>query len=379
MTAPRSRLFALSLAFLSVHAAAQSDGSAPKGTEGAQYEFRVKQRGMAVSTGAPAPAPVPSPAPAPAPAPTKLAGLSSGSIVFDAQPLGGSQTKDVLLTNNGTGSVTLEAPQVQGTAFSATTSCGTTLAASQSCVVSVTFSAASYAAQSGTLTVGSDATNGPLTATLNGTTLPETDPFFSQVERLLHMDGVDGGSTFSDVKGGAVSAIGTVTTSATQSKFGGTSAQFTGAGALSTSSSAMTGSWTIEFWVYPTSSSTQVTLVSFFGTGQRGINFWRNPSHQLVIDNGVNSTVPFTGGTLPTGQWSHVAAVRNGTVTTAYINGSPVGSNSFSPLASSTMLVGRLNAVPSVDFRGYIDDFRLTLAPRYTGAFTPPATPAPNN
>jgi hypothetical protein len=145
------RLAGLSLAAVTAIAHAQS---------GLQYEFHSRTKGLVVTAGASAPAP----------ALTKLASLSSTALVFDAQPLGGAQSKFLLVINDGTGSVALEAPQVQGSAFSATTSCSATLAAGQSCAVSVTFSATSHIAQSGVLTVGSNASNGPLSATLFGTT-----------------------------------------------------------------------------------------------------------------------------------------------------------------------------------------------------------------
>lgn len=130
------------------------------------YEYRKISKGLVASTvtGTPVTSPTLPPAL------TKLASLSSTSVVFDAQPLGGSQTKSILISNTGTDVLTLGTPQVSGSAFTAESSCQSTLAAGQSCAVSVTFNAATTAAQSGLMALTSDATNGALEVSLSGST-----------------------------------------------------------------------------------------------------------------------------------------------------------------------------------------------------------------
>lgn len=146
---------------LSTGAFAQTNTPSSGQTASTPNAFRVNLRGLRVSS-----EPL-----APAPALTKLASVSSAALVFDAQPLGGAQTKSVLVINGGTGLLTLEAPQVQGAAFFSTSSCGSSLAAGQSCSVSVTFNATSSSPQSGVLTIVSDAVNGPLSVSLSGSVL----------------------------------------------------------------------------------------------------------------------------------------------------------------------------------------------------------------
>ncbi len=137
--------------------------------QAASYEFRAPKKGLAVSSSAPAPSPSPAPAPAPAPAPTYLAQLSASTVGFDAVQVGESDTQQLLLSNVGTGALTLSAPLVTGAGFSASTACGATLAAGEACLIDVTFSPTQPGAASGSLSVGSNATGAPLVATLTGT------------------------------------------------------------------------------------------------------------------------------------------------------------------------------------------------------------------
>ncbi len=127
------------------------------------YEFRAPKKGLNVSTSAPAPSP------APAPAPTYTASLSSTELAFDATLVGQSSTKQVLLSNTGTGALTLGAPQTSGAGFSAATACSATLAAGASCLTDVTFSPTVTGAASGSLQFSTNAQGAPLVVTLSAT------------------------------------------------------------------------------------------------------------------------------------------------------------------------------------------------------------------
>ncbi len=57
------------------------------------------------------------------------------------------------------------------------------------------------------------------------------DPYFSSVVLLMHMDGANGSTTFTDVIGHTVTPNGKVSITTTTSKFGGSSASFDGTSA----------------------------------------------------------------------------------------------------------------------------------------------------
>ena len=144
---------------------------------------------------------------------------------------------------------------------------------------------------------------------------------------------------------------------------------------LATSSPSMSGTWTVEFWVYMKVGATQQSFANFCVSSYSGINFWVNTSNQLVVDDGLTGQSAFTGGTLAINQWNHVAFVRNVTTTTGYINGVAVGSNSFTPSTVSAINIGRLNT-GLYYFTGYISNFRTVIGTAvYTGNFAPPNAP----
>jgi hypothetical protein len=83
-----------------------------------------------------------------------------------------------------------------------------------------------------------------------------TDPNFASVVLLVGFDGSDGSTTFTDESGAAhaLTAVGNVQVDTAQSKFGGASGLFDGAGdAITAADSAAwhfgTGDFTVEAWV----------------------------------------------------------------------------------------------------------------------------------
>jgi hypothetical protein len=145
---------------------------------------------------------------------------------------------------------------------------------------------------------------------------------------------------------------------------------------LTATSPTLSASWTIEFWMYCTLASTQQTIVSFNGGSFSGINIWRNTSNQLVVDDGVNGQSAWTGVTMPTNAWAHVAIVKNGATTTGYINGAVTGSHTFTPSSTGFINVGRYNAAPYYYYNGYLSNMRVVNGTAvYTSAFTPATSP----
>jgi hypothetical protein len=79
----------------------------------------------------------------------------------------------------------------------------------------------------------------------------------------------------------------------------------------------------------------------------------------------------------PQDEWFHYALVRNGNVFTAYLNGvagTPITQSSVS-VEQTTFRIGRNTATSTVDYLGYMQDFRVTNYARYTGNFTVPSGP----
>ena len=100
--------------------------------------------------------------------------LSPNNLTFSNQNVGTSSTAQmVTLSNPGTATLNITGITIGGTNpgdfAQTTTTCGSTLAASASCAISINFTPASAASFSATLNVADNATGSPKSATLSGT------------------------------------------------------------------------------------------------------------------------------------------------------------------------------------------------------------------
>ena len=227
-----------------------------------------------------------------------------------------------------------------------------------------------------------------------------TDPNFSNVSLLLHMDGANGSTTFTDnsVNNFTVTANGNVQISNAQSKFGGTSAYFDGVGdSLSISSNSAfgfsTSAFTVELFVFLTvdgiaggttlfdfRSGMTATPWTFYvansGAGNR-IGVYYALGISFVEWNG-------SGPFLSLNQWYHLALVRDGSTYKLFVDGTQatLSAGSASAVNLGTPKPCRIGAAAdgtTAPYTGYIDELRLTKGvARYTSNFTPPTSPFPN-
>jgi hypothetical protein len=147
------------------------------------------------------------------------------------------------------------------------------------------------------------------------------------------------------------------------------------------------GNFTIEFWLYTTTTDTQYMFDSRNASG--GATGWSSFLLSNTMYFNVNGTL-YTSGTLSNyvNTWIHVAYVRSGSVGKWYIDGTASGSNHN--LGTSTIVTGsdgmvKVGAPASAStsttvniLNGYIDDFRITNGiARYTSNFTPSSEALP--
>jgi hypothetical protein len=205
---------------------------------------------------------------------------------------------------------------------------------------------------------------------------------------LMHLDGINGSTTFTDVYGVvAPTANGSAAISTTQSKFGGASITLPGATswASGTPSSAKlnvgTGDFTIEFWVYMNASPAGfANAVGFQASNGNAFEVGINGTGVgLYVANISGSGVTYTGGsTVTTSAWHAIATVRKSGTIYIFIDGTSVTSS------ADTTNVGNLNGVgfflgtmsngtggSGNTFNGYIDEIRVSNAGLYTTNYTP--------
>lgn len=217
------------------------------------------------------------------------------------------------------------------------------------------------------------------------------DSNFDNTTLLLHMDGTNASTTFTDSSSNAltVTANGNAQISTAQGKFGGASALFDGTGdSLTVASNAaftLDGNFTIEFWLYVNTmkqsgvisngassfSGTAFVIVLNHSTQTNKLSIWNAPSN--------NSAALCTTGTLTTGTWYHAAFVRSGTTLTSYLNGVAGTTATTSATFTTSATNFRVGRYWNGDFDGYIDEVRITKGvARYTSTFAPPILPFPN-
>jgi len=146
----------------------------------------------------------------------------------------------------------------------------------------------------------------------------------------------------------------------------------------------MRGNYTIEFWIRFTSLSGYQTIYSFgYGISGDIILQTGNGDGKIIVYTGNPSAAiaSDTGSTVNTGQWYHIAVVRNGSTVTIYRDGISVGSGSdtvsHNPSTATTLMIGGGSATGfnNFYFNGYLDDLRITKGyARYTSNFTPPTS-----
>ena len=204
------------------------------------------------------------------------------------------------------------------------------------------------------------------------------DPYYSQVVALLHADGSDGSTTFTDSSPMAANwtSVNGAAISTTQSKFGGSSIAFPNTNSYIQPSAALsnyafgTADFTAEMWLYtislPVGGATTIMFVS--------------PSIQWLIVNGgafvwdpdnVQQIVAFA--VITTGVWQHIAISRSGGSTRMFVDGVQKGVTyaDATNYGCAALTIGKAGAA-TTHWNGYIDDIRITKGYGwYTSNFTP--------
>jgi hypothetical protein len=223
---------------------------------------------------------------------------------------------------------------------------------------------------------------------------PGADP---TVKMLLHMDGANNSTTFTDTAGfQTVTRSGSAVISTTQSKFGGASTHIPGGSSyLSITDNADlefgSGNFTISFWLFPTTTGRQAIMhwndggdysfgIDFHQNGTRNISLWASSTgsswNMLNADGGGNAIGLVS---VPLNTWTHIAVVRNGNNWRSYINGVMdlnVTATGTIIDKSAAKLIGKWGPGVVGNFDGYIDEVLITKGTAlYTSDFTPPAAP----
>jgi hypothetical protein len=145
---------------------------------------------------------------------------------------------------------------------------------------------------------------------------------------------------------------------------------------------ASTGAFTIEGWIYSTSSSLQCIYSQYASAGSdpgRMNLMFNDPAGKISIGTGAgaNGTL-ISVSSIPLNIWTHFALVRDASnVAKIYINGVLDATNATftTTILQTTAYIGYTAASPGYGFYGYISNFRITNTAVYTGNFTVSTVP----
>ena len=214
------------------------------------------------------------------------------------------------------------------------------------------------------------------------TSVPLTgDPYFNSVSMLLHGDGTNGSTTFTDTK--VPSRVFTVFNGAqistAQSKFGGSSMYFGGVNSYirtpnTTDLQFIAGDFTLECWFNCPTFGGWSTL---FENGVIGVV--RLTSSNYVFGSGVAQTLS-TSITLNV--WHHIAFCGKANTLTVWLDGALVSTlpsitSYYTEQVGGNASIGYATINGAWPWTGYIDDFRITKGvAKYTTGFVPSTLPA---
>jgi len=236
----------------------------------------------------------------------------------------------------------------------------------------------------------------------------DIDNYWANVSSLLHFDGFDNSTIFTDEKGTIWTRNGSPIISTAQSKFGGSSGRFSKNNYISTNTLApflfgASDDFTIEAWIYVASgASINDQRIPIICVGAQDVSTQGGGWALSIIDQsnamihleryGTNFTAQTTefriGSALTRDTWMHVEFGRKSGTTYGFFQGNLKGSSTlhnnipFNSPNIKNVSIGSGNArvIPNNwHLDGYINDLRVTQGVcRHTENFNVPTRPHPD-
>jgi hypothetical protein len=213
------------------------------------------------------------------------------------------------------------------------------------------------------------------------------DPY---TKALLHMNGADASTTFTDEKGKTWTRYGNAQIDTSQKKFGTAASLFDGTGDwIDTPSSedfnVGSGDFTIDFWFRLGALGVDQFLFGQCDSGMTDsslsmrFRILSDNTPYLYVYQGTNLYVTSVATALTTGLFYHAALVRYGNTITYYLDGVAKATANVAGVTINSspykFALGRPGEFAGGYFTGWIDEFRFSKGiARWTANFTPPAS-----
>jgi len=239
-------------------------------------------------------------------------------------------------------------------------------------------------------------------------TVTAGDQYWSSVTSLLHFNGANNSTAFTDQKSNTWTRNGTPIISTEQSKFGGSSGRFSDNNYIYTTDNAgylfgSTEDFTIEAWLYiPVGAILKDNLIPIICAGFQDVSSGGGGWNLAISDaatatmnlqncktNGTVQNAEFTiGSALSRDVWHHIEFGRAAGTTYGFFNGNLKGTTTdqdnvaFTSPNTSNVSIGSGNGrvLPNNwHLDGFIDELRITKGVcRHTASFTPPIAQLPD-
>lgn len=210
-----------------------------------------------------------------------------------------------------------------------------------------------------------------------------TDPYFRYTTLLLNDTGTNGAQNNTFIDSSTNNFTITRNGNTTQGSFNpymptgywGGYLDGNGDYLTTSSSTSTTGDFTVEAWIYMTSTPTFNMLLG----PTSGTNYFAICPTKIEL--GIGTNYPSWNYTFSANQWYHVAIARQSGLIRCFVNGTQLTLSAYSASDTQTYLsgalyIGRYNAGTPWYFNGYISNLRIVTGTAvYTGNFTVPTTP----
>lgn len=212
------------------------------------------------------------------------------------------------------------------------------------------------------------------------------DAYWQYVKALLHCDGTDGSTVFTDAAGHTFSANGNAQMDTAQQRFGSAGMLLDGSGDFVSSAPHADWNfgaldWTVEAFIRTSAASDQAIHSTDYGAYDLSCLLYVRSNGKLeavISHNGTTLASGIGATTVNDGAWHHVALAKTGATARIFVDGAldatiTLNSATVYRHASADLQIGRRHSSQSLSFNGHIDEYRLTIGHcRYTAAFTPP-------
>ncbi|MGI6125167.1 MAG: LamG domain-containing protein, partial [Acetivibrionales bacterium] len=214
--------------------------------------------------------------------------------------------------------------------------------------------------------------------------LTDTDPY---TVLLMHMDGSDNGTTFTDECGKTVTAHGDVCTKTAEKKFGTASGYFDGTDDYLQLQHDdfifASGDITIDGWIHPTTINASegnviFNIINNSLNSNLFVSIYSDKKMRFCYRNDAGTDIFnfYSTSEISLNTWTHFACCISGTKAYIFINGELESSVDFSRNGNFTankVHIG-MNVSPAPRcWQGYMDEIRLSKGvARWTSDFTPP-------